>query len=194
MAAQANTPTTFKVPHNLLTPTETVSVDGQCALESLVLGPDTYTFANPINWQATITNTGSALLVTGSANAVACGTCSRCLDAFEFELEGTLEGYFLFSEDGKPEEGMEKDEFEVLPENKIIDFEPLIKAALLIELPLQPLCKSECKGLCAHCGANLNEGACNCNKNATANDGITGSENANSGSNPFAVLKNIKFD
>ena len=78
------------------------------------------------------------------------------------------------------------DEFDVLPADKVIDLEPLITAALLLEFPLIPLCDEECKGLCPQCGANLNEGPCGCEPAADDDDDMP--------PNPFAALKDFPFD
>ena len=43
-----------------------------------------------------------------------------------------------------------------------LDLEPLVRDAVLLELPLAPLCREDCAGLCPQCGANRNEGACGC--------------------------------
>lgn len=59
---------------------------------------------------------------------------------------------------------------------------PLIEQALLLELPLVPLCADDCKGICPRCGANLNEGPCSCAEAAPAEDG------------PFAALRNLKLE
>ena len=60
---------------------------------------------------------------------------------------------------------------------------PLIQAALLVDLPLVPLCVDDCKGLCPRCGANLNEGSCAC-------DSV---DEQPFKENPFAVLKDYDF-
>mgnify|MGYP000337985405 CR=1 FL=1 len=78
---------------------------------------------------------------------------------------------------------MDEDEFDVLPADKVIDLEPLITAALLLEFPLIPLCDEECKGLCPQCGANLNEGPCGCEPAADDDDDMP--------PNPFAALKDF---
>ena len=70
----------------------------------------------------------------------------------------------------------------MLSESHTIDLVPLVEQALLLELPLVPLCDDDCRGLCPRCGANLNEGPCQCG------DGPTGEDN------PFAALKDFKFD
>jgi uncharacterized protein len=43
-----------------------------------------------------------------------------------------------------------------------IDLEPLVRDAVLLELPQAPLCTEGCRGLCPTCGTNLNEGTCPC--------------------------------
>ena len=53
-----------------------------------------------------------------------------------------------------PESGL------ILPEDGHIDLEPLIREYLTLEIPIQPLCKPDCKGLCVECGENLNERLC----------------------------------
>lgn len=173
------------VPPELFAPAESSHFEGEFALPSLQAGPDEYAFPEPLFWHADISNTGDALLVTGTVSAEAVGSCARCLDEFRLDLEGEIEGYFLLDESHAAPEDMDDDEFDVLPEDHIIDLEPLIKAALILEFPLVPLCDEECKGLCATCGANLNEGPCGCAPSEDANDGPP---------NPFSVLKDFPFD
>jgi uncharacterized protein len=43
-----------------------------------------------------------------------------------------------------------------------IDIEPMLRDAVVLALPLTPVCSEGCKGLCARCGQNLNEGGCAC--------------------------------
>jgi uncharacterized protein len=109
------------------------------------------------------------------------------LEDVTYRLEGDIQGYFLFQQDEEEQdapEDLEGDEFDVLPANRELDLMPLIWAGLLVEAPRVPLCQDDCKGLCSHCGANLNEGACGCTEEAAEV-----SEN-----NPFAALKNLHFD
>jgi uncharacterized protein len=48
-----------------------------------------------------------------------------------------------------------------------IDLEPMLRDALTLALPLNPVCREDCAGLCAHCGKDLNEGACDCVEDTT---------------------------
>ena len=176
----------IQVPHELFVPSESSHFEGSIAIPVMKAGPDLYDFAGPLAWQADISNTGDALLVTGTVEGEAKTACARCLDEVSFPVTGEIEGYFLLDETKAAPEDMDEDEFDVLPADKVIDLEPLITAALLLEFPLIPLCDEECKGLCPQCGANLNEGPCGCEPAAGDDDDMP--------PNPFAALKDFPFD
>ena len=117
---------------------------------------------SPLSWQVDVTNTATPCSCPARLPARPRPECARCLDGFALPLAGEVEGYFLLDARDESPEDMDDDEFDVLPEDHVIDLEPLLKAALLLELPLVPLCDEECRGLCPSCGANLNEGPCGC--------------------------------
>ncbi|MFR1166572.1 MAG: YceD family protein [Adlercreutzia equolifaciens] len=152
------------IPEALLETAATRHFEGTLDLAELAAGPDTYIFAAPVSWSVEATNTGDAILVQGTAAGDATTQCARCLEDVTYGLEGDIEGYFLIGgeEEAETPEDMEGDEFDFLPDNRKIDLVPLIVAALLLEVPLVPLCDDDCKGLCPQCGANLNEGPCGC--------------------------------
>lgn len=176
------------VPHELFAPAESSHFEGTIEVPVLAAGPDLYSFGEPLAWQVDITNTGEALLVTGTVEGDASTSCARCLGDVALPLTGEIEGYFLLGgEDAEAPEDMDDDEFEVLPEDNAIDLTALVKAALLLEVPLLPLCDDDCKGLCPTCGANLNEGACAC-------AAPTEDPDFELARNPFAALKDLSFD
>lgn len=172
----------IEVPDRMFDPASFMHVDGTWDLAELEAGPDLYRFTGPISWSADITNTGEALLLTGSAKASANVACARCLEDAFFSLDGEIEGYILINDDVEKPEDMNDDEYDVLPEDHKLDMEPHIIAALLMEVPLIPLCDEECKGLCPHCGENLNEGPCGCEEPSPYED------------SPFAALAGLTFD
>ena len=182
--ARIDSATAIAVPEELFETAATLHFEGAAPLEELVAGPDTYRFAEPVAWSVDVTNTGDALLVMGRANGRAVTPCARCLEDVAYDVEGDIEGYFIVGgEEAAAPEDMEGDEFDYLPENHVIDMVPLIVSALLLELPLVPLCDDDCKGLCPQCGANLNEGPCTCDAPAEAAE-----------ESPFAALKDFKFE
>ncbi len=179
----------IQIPAELFALAESSRFEGEVQLDSLALGPDEYSFPHPIAWEVDITNTGSAFLVMGAARADAVVACSRCLDDVELQLEGAIEGYFLLDGEeadcfGEDEDAPGADEFDVLPEDHRIDLLPLIKAALMVEMPTLPLCSEECAGLCPTCGANLNRETCDCAQQQQA---------AADESNPFSKLADYRF-
>ena len=88
------------------------------------------------------------ILVTGAAFATASGECSRCLDPIDSAVEVEFQELFAYS-------GTSEDD--VVVENESIDLDQVIRDAVVLSLPFQPVCSSGCKGLCVTCGANLND-------------------------------------
>ncbi|MEK7309098.1 MAG: DUF177 domain-containing protein [Nitrospirota bacterium] len=114
---------------------------------------------------------GNKVLVTGKITSEAELVCSRCLNNFPYPLEINFNTeyvpYFKFTgEDAKrPEDEHEltKDELDVsFYQGDEINIEGLIKEHLILAVPMKPLCKSDCRGLCLKCGENLNEISCDC--------------------------------
>ena len=91
------------------------------------------------------------ILATGTVGAEWTGECRRCLG----EASGTLrvDVRELF------ERGSDEEETYPISGDQI-DVEPLVRDAVLLELPLAPLCREACAGLCPDCGANRNEVDC----------------------------------
>lgn len=183
--------TQIKIPAELFAPAESSHFEGTLVLPEISLGSDVYKFAEPIEWSVQITNTGSALLVQGSAKGDAVVACARCLEDVPYSFDGEIEGFYLLDPEDmqdfeEAEDAPGEDEFELLPGDHIIDLEELIKAALILEMPQQPLCDLDCAGLCPACGANLNKGECGCG-------GQSDVQEFDRESNPFAVLADIDF-
>ncbi len=143
---------------------------------SLVLGDeDTDTDSDALELQARnlegnikVTRLTRDLLVQGQVEGEVLVECSRCLDQFWTPIETSLEEKFqpaVDVETGRPvhREAEEEDDtaFEISANHEMDLAEP-VRQSILVELPLKPLCKDDCKGLCSQCGANLNEGACDC--------------------------------
>jgi uncharacterized protein len=81
------------------------------------------------------------------------GECRRCLTP----VRGTLRSEVLEVFEAEPTEGDT-----LLLDGDRIDLEPVAREAILLDLPLAPLCREDCAGLCATCGANRNEAPCDC--------------------------------
>jgi uncharacterized protein len=97
------------------------------------------------------------ILMTGPVRAGSVLSCARCLD--EFESEVRLEVCELFASPGH-EASVEDEAYRI--RGKEVDLEPMLRDALTLALPLHPLCREECRGLCPRCGRRLDVGTCDC--------------------------------
>ena len=94
------------------------------------------------------------VLLTGTARADLEGECSRCLEPIEDTTEVALQQLFVYDDgEDSPEEDDELDVGRL--EGDLLDLEPLVRDAVVLALPFQPLCQDDCPGLCAECGARL---------------------------------------
>jgi uncharacterized protein len=112
-----------------------------------------------------LARSGRGLVIGGTFAGDVSLICSRCLDRFRFE---TQDRFDLYCEVGhQPPTGeeceLDQDELDVtyLEEGRI-NTDHLLRENILLSLPVQPLCREDCRGLCPQCGANLNLGACGC--------------------------------
>ena len=115
-------------------------------------------FAHPIVIHGTVRNMAGALMLEGSADTTLELVCDRCLKPFRQELR--LPVSTLLAETLEDEEN---DEI-VLLEDGAVDLDEVFTTALVLSMDSKHVCDQDCKGLCATCGANLNEGPCGCRK------------------------------
>ncbi len=109
---------------------------------------------------------GERVRVEGELGADIVLTCSRCLKSFDRKIQKGFEVEFL------PDPVVETEGEEVsltytdlvfgFYRNDGLDVRSVISEQIVLEIPMQPICQAACKGLCDQCGADLNEGNCNC--------------------------------
>jgi uncharacterized protein len=92
------------------------------------------------------------VLVSGTAHVPLSGECGRCLEAVSDELAVELQELFAYAESGTAE-----DEEMARMEGDLLDLEPVLRDAVVLALPLTPLCREECSGLCVDCGERLDD-------------------------------------
>lgn len=158
------------------------SIDGTLAMDSYAVGGMQFETPHGVAYHVELTNTGEGIVLAGSVSCQATTACTRCLKPVEIDVEGEAEGYYLL-EPAQEAEGYAQDEFECVSPEGTFDITDALHAALVYATPFVILCKEDCAGLCPTCGADLNEGPCDCEVAAEDDE-----------DNPFAVLKNLKFD
>ena len=98
--------------------------------------------------------TPQGLIVQGNFSGTTTQECVRCLTDFEKPMQWEFTELFAFKQENITEAGL------LVPEDAHIDLQSLVREFALLELPIKPLCRNDCKGLCMECGQNLNEGDC----------------------------------
>ncbi|MCR4719330.1 MAG: DUF177 domain-containing protein [Firmicutes bacterium] len=118
-----------------------------------------FEFSAPLKASGTITNNSKALeldmTVSGKANV----HCARCASLIEISVNFPVKETLM-----REDEANSKDEEVILYQGKEIELDDIIVSNFLMNTSAKYLCSEECKGLCPHCGINLNEHTCDCDK------------------------------
>jgi uncharacterized protein len=88
------------------------------------------------------------VLVTGTARAPLHGECARCLDPLISDIEVGFQELFFYSD-------VDAGEDDLILDGELLDLEPTFRDAVVLALPLSPVCRDDCPGLCAECGVKL---------------------------------------
>ena len=129
----------------LLEVTRVAEAPEQLGIEVIGVPP-----GSPVDLDLRLESVVEGVLVTGTAVVRLRGTCARCLDEIADTDEVDIQELFCYP-------GKELDDAEALRiEGELIDLEPVLRDAVVLDLPFTPLCQPDCAGLCPECGANLN--------------------------------------
>jgi len=130
------------------------------------LGLPQYGWAGPLRGVFDVQRTGDAISVRGALTAAARLECVRCLAVFERPMQAPLEVFAERAGRGRApeEEALERDDYMKFHDGRQLDLCDEAREALLLELPMSPHCREDCRGLCPTCGADLNEGPCGCSR------------------------------
>ena len=88
------------------------------------------------------------ILVTANVQGEAKSECSRCLDPLNLKVDVEFQELFAYSL---------TDEDDLVISDETIDLEQVVRDAVVLSLPFQPICSSDCEGLCVDCGVKLQE-------------------------------------
>jgi uncharacterized protein len=103
---------------------------------------------------ARVTRTPQGILVQVDFKTSIDLECVRCLTDFQQMLNTNFTELYAFSQRYVTDSGL------IMPETGVIDLAPLLREYILLEIPISPVCRPDCKGLCPICGNNLNESPC----------------------------------
>jgi uncharacterized protein len=95
------------------------------------------------------------VLVSGTIRVTLIGECARCLDPLTSELEVDIQQLFVYP--GNEIDADDEDDEIGLLVDDYVDLEPALRDAVVLALPLAPVCREDCPGLCPECGARLDD-------------------------------------
>ncbi len=135
--------------------------------EDIGLTAEHATFPGLVHTAVKITRMQEDVFVQGESRTTAQMPCSRCLAPVDIPLDGRFEVLFVPREraDAEGPERREQhwgDQRVSFYAENTIDLADEVAHTLRLELPMRPLCKEDCAGLCPSCGKDLNEGPCGC--------------------------------
>ena len=113
-----------------------------------------------IQCKLTAEQNSSGYYISGTLKIPFEQTCDRCLTSFQ-DLKNT-DFKFLFTDKNELLQDDSDDIIYLSKDKHEIDFKSIFSEIIFLEKQIKSLCKEDCRGLCYHCGTNLNDGICGC--------------------------------
>jgi uncharacterized protein len=128
-----------------------------------------YKIATPVSLKMTIYKDHERFRLVGGVTTALELACSRCLEPFTLPVDAAFDLRYLpygtARESGDEESAIEEDDTSTsFYKDDEIDLAGLLREQFYLALPMKPLCRADCKGLCPQCGMNLNVGTCQCDR------------------------------
>jgi uncharacterized protein len=118
-------------------------------------------FQDQITANVTVEKIGSQVLLSAQLAALGSFQCDRCLTPFLLPLAPSYRMHYL--PEGSEKSSIDPSELQIVPPGfSVIDMSEDVRQTVLLSIPLKLLCMENCKGLCPHCGTNLNGENCTC--------------------------------
>ncbi|MFJ5551642.1 YceD family protein [Streptomyces sp. NPDC093225] len=138
----------------------TVSAPGDLGLAGVIAVPEGASMQLGLRMESVM----EGVLVTGITVAKAVGECVRCLEPLELTLNARFQELFSYPDadargrlKAEPDDDADDDEDRYFLEDDLFDLEPVLRDAVVLALPSQPVCRENCLGLCPECGLSLND-------------------------------------
>ena len=134
------------------------------APEEVAQEGEAYRIVAPVDLRMDVHKDKSRFRLAGTARTELELDCSRCLEPFRERFEATFDQRYVPAESGLAEERAvaEEDLDTSVYRDDGIDLDEMLREQFYLALPMKPLCREDCAGLCPQCGTNLNAGTCGC--------------------------------
>jgi uncharacterized protein len=137
--------------------------------------------AAPLEASAELVRTQRGILVTMPYQATVRLTCGRCLNEFDFHIEDKFQDEVLAPLGESHERDSNRDDDALrIGVDYMLDLGEILRQELVMQTPIQPICRHDCPGLCETCGADLRTQRCACAQISS--------------DSPFAALQHLLTD
>ena len=133
--------------------------------DALHIEGGTFRLTSPVSFETDVYKDKDQFHLAGTVRATIELACSRCLEPFEWPVDATFDLRYQprALNQGEGEREIEEDDLSTaFYENDEIDLGHLMREQFYLSLPMKPLCREDCKGLCPTCGTNRNMAPCGC--------------------------------
>ena len=141
------------------------TIDRRFEASAFDVPPDDFRIGSPVAIQAEVSKDGSKVRLVGRLTGLLELDCGRCLDPFTIPVDTAFDLLFLPASHkaGAGEREVADDDVGVsFYADDHIDLAEVIREQFYLAIPMKPLCREDCKGLCPVCGTNRNREACSC--------------------------------
>lgn len=123
-------------------------------------------FGGPLRVEVDAQLAGSDVVVRGHVQGILEGECRRCLKELELPFDEEIAALYS-AHVAETDDGADAENVYPLPRDaRMLDLGPMVRELTLLAVPLYALCDAVCRGICAGCGVDLNEGECECEAEA----------------------------
>jgi uncharacterized protein len=168
----------FPVSVDAIDPDEGMEIDERRPFDFFFSEEDGVNAVSEVEIRLSLTKSGDEIFAGGLLSGTIRLQCSRCLENFDFLVEAPVEAPFFPADipgartaaAGHAKKAADQDEDEIPADEGDVNYYSgdalnlynVMRDQVFLALPLKPLCKEDCKGLCPKCGKDLNEGPCGC--------------------------------
>lgn len=121
---------------------------------------------SPIHWRGRIRRLDMGFLLAAGLDYEQTLSCQRCLEPVTEPVSAEIDLLVQSAETGDALEGemeLDEEDFGVYSvDGEELDLDPLLLEQIQLAVPMRPICREDCQGLCRSCGRNLNTGDCDC--------------------------------
>jgi uncharacterized protein len=142
-----------------------VRVDRTYAASAVPSDDEVYRLVAPVVLSAGVTRHRDQYRLAGTVSTTVELACVRCLESFQLPVHESFDVLYLprVGQPGEVDKEIgDDDPSTAFYSEHVIDLGQLLQEQFYLAVPMKPLCREDCRGLCSICGINLNTGSCSC--------------------------------